>query len=70
MAAPPTYPQNAVEGLSYLQSWLWQRIWGYCLVDVLRHHPDFEAMRPALQGLFKLNLNKVALSFCELAGLC
>ncbi|PRW58015.1 zeaxanthin chloroplastic-like [Chlorella sorokiniana] len=48
--------------LNPITSWLYQRIWGFCLVEVLRRHPDFEAMRPALGELAKINIWKVCIS--------
>lgn len=69
-AKPPNSPTcNAAENeLGPIKNWLCQRIWGYCLMEVLRRHPDFEAMRPALRGLSKINMWKVIFSLREFAS--
>lgn len=68
----PPKPQTLAPGvgieLNPISGWLWQRIWGFCLVEVLRRHPDFAAMRPAVRGLAKINVWKVGFSFGECVG--
>lgn len=48
-----------------ISGWIYNRLYGYCMVEVLRRHPDFQAMRSPLNWLYQINVWKVMTSFGE-----